>query len=76
MCTKCKQFFVELVGTFITYANDDIMLIYSMQECHNVPEEVCTQIHKNVPQQHECEVCGGVEKSCRKLDTKYTKYEN
>merc|ERR1712010_285094 len=47
-----------------------------VKECHNVPEEVCTQIHKNVPQQHECEVCGGVEKSCRKLDTKYTKYEN
>ena len=65
------QFFVELVGTFITYANDDIMLIYSMQDCQDVWDEVCEPIHKNVPKQHECEVCGGKEKSCKQLDTKY-----
>ena len=63
------HFFVELVGTFITFANDDIMLIYSMQDCQDVWEQVCILVHNNVPQLLECEVCGGVQKSCRKLDT-------
>ena len=35
--------------------------------CNDYVEPVCHQYSKNKPQQHECEVCGGVEKSCRKI---------
>merc|ERR1711935_276446 len=42
-----------------------------VKDCKDYIDEVCEPIHKNVPKQHECEVCGGKEKSCRQLDTKY-----
>ena len=36
-----------------------------IKDCKQVIKPVCTQVHKNKPQQHECLVCGGVEKSCK-----------
>ena len=41
-----------------------------MQDCQYVWDEMCEPIYKNVPKEYECEVCGGKEKSCKKLDTK------
>ena len=42
-----------------------------MQVCKDVVVPDCKEIHKNVPKQQECEVCGGKEKSCKDLNTKY-----
>merc|ERR1711934_587358 len=39
--------------------------------CEPVTKDVCEKVHKNKPYQHECQVCGGEEKECTKLDTKY-----
>merc|ERR1712117_96121 len=44
---------------------------HPVKDCKDVWEEVCKPVHKNVPVQYECQVCGGVESSCKKLDTKY-----
>ena len=41
------------------------------QVCKPVTKEVCEKIHKNKPHQHECQVCGGVEKECKRLDNVY-----
>ena len=42
-----------------------------VQVCEPVTKDVCEKVHKNKPYQHECQVCGGEEKECTKLDTKY-----
>ena len=42
-----------------------------LQVCKPVVKEVCEKIHKNKPHQHECQVCGGVEKECKRLDNVY-----
>merc|ERR1712010_346939 len=42
---------------------------HPVKKCNDVWEPVCQEVHKNVPKQQECEVCGGVEKSCKDLKT-------
>ena len=49
----------------------DGIVFLSIQECKPVEKEVCEKVHKNKPVQYECEVCGGEEKECKKLATKY-----
>merc|ERR1712124_129991 len=34
---------------------------HPVKDCKDVWEEVCKPVHKNVPVQNECQVCGGVE---------------
>ena len=43
-----------------------------MCHCHE-PDEF---IHKSVPQQHECEVCGGEEKRCLRVEQKHHGYKD
>ena len=45
----------------------DIDDVSVLKKCNNVVEKVCEKIHKNKPQQHECQVCGGVEKDCKRV---------
>merc|ERR1712224_286323 len=40
---------------------------HPVKKCNDVEENVCKKIHKNKPQQHECQVCGGVEKDCKRV---------
>ena len=40
---------------------------HPVKKCNDVVEKVCEKIHKNKPQQHECQVCGGVEKDCKRV---------
>merc|ERR1712039_1163167 len=51
--------------------SDCTQVPHPVKDCKDVWEEVCKPVHKNVPVQNECQVCGGVERSCKKLDTKY-----
>merc|ERR1712107_538776 len=37
------------------------------EECADKKQQVCEKIHKNKPQQHECQVCGGVEKDYKRV---------
>merc|ERR1712117_693839 len=40
---------------------------HPVKKCNDVVEKVCEKIHKNKPQQHKCQVCGGVEKDCKRV---------
>ena len=66
-----KFIIVNLLGIVKADINVTISFHFFDQVCKPVTKEVCEKIHKNKPHQHECQVCGGVEKECKRLDNVY-----